>query len=650
MTNLRHRNMVWIGIVAVFVIFGWMFLPDQARRFPDDLTFDLAGYINQFFNWLARRAAIGPFAVKDITRALAAAIELPLDLVRGLLIKGFRLRLPGLGHVEIAAFPWWALTAVWVMLAHRLGGRGAAFLVLGSCAYFLVFDLWESAMLTLASVSLSVVVGMMLGLFLGIWAYRRPRLGAALTVIYDIMQTMPVFSYLVPILLFFGFGPVSALVATVIYAMPPMARNTTLALRRLPGSASDLATMAGCTSRQSMWLVLLPSARNGLLSGLNQVIMLSLSAVIIASIIGAGGLGNDVLQGLKSMRLGRALEAGLAITLMAITLDRLSRAAAGQRRDNLRAAPSFSRRLVMPGILLIGLAAAQIAPELGKFPPALTLSTGGLIDAGVAWLNVALQGPINLLSDGTVRLILRPVKEALLALPWLVVVLACAMAAYALQGLRLAVVAGVILGFILLTGYWDQAMISLYLVLVSTVIAMLAGFLVGIAVGLRPWLNRPVTLIIDTLQTLPTFVYLIPVVMLFGLGDFPALIAIVLYALPVMIRYTKDGIINVPHSLIEAADMAGCSPRQRLTFVQLPQALPEILLGVSQTILMAFSMLVITSLVGTRGLEQDVLVAVSKAKVGEGLIAGTAISLLSILADRLVTQASKRLRGHLGQA
>lgn len=649
MTTLRHRNMVWIGIVAMFVSLGWMFLPDQARRLPDDWTFDLAGCINQFFNWLARRAEIGPFAVKDITRGLAAAIELPLDLVRGLLIEGFRLRMPGLGRIEIAALPWWALTAVWVMLAHRLGGRGAAFLVLGSCAYFLVFDLWEPAMLTLASVSLSVVVGMALGLLLGIWAYRRPRIEAVLTVIFDIMQTMPVFSYLVPILLFFGFGPVSALVATVVYAMPPMARNTTLALRRLPGSATDLATMAGCTSRQGMWLVLLPSARNGLLSGLNQVIMLSLSAVIIASIIGAGGLGNDVLQGLKSMRLGRALEAGLAITLMAIALDRLSRAAAGQRRDNRTSVPSFGRRLAVPGILLIGLVAAQIAPDLCEFPAVLMLSTGRLIDAGVTWLNVALQGPIDLLSDGTVRLILRPVKEALLALPWPVAVLACALAAHALQGVRLAAAAVAILCFILLTGYWDQAMISLYLVLVSTLIAMLLGFPAGIAAGLWPRLDKPVTLVIDTLQTLPTFVYLIPVVMLFGLGDFPALIAIVLYALPVMIRYTKDGIANVPNSLIEAADMAGCSPRQRLALVQIPQALPEILLGVSQTILMAFSMLVITSLVGTRGLEQEALVAVSKAKVGEGLIAGIAISLLSILADRLVSHASTRLRRHLGQ-
>ena len=648
MTTLRQRNLVWIGIIAVVVIFGWMFLPDQARRLPDDWTLDLAGHINQVFNWLARRAEIGPFAVKDITRGLAAAIELPLDLVRGLLIEGFRLRLPGLGRVEIAALPWWALTAVWVMLAHRLGGRRAAALVLGSCAYFLVFDLWDSAMLTLASVSLSVVVGMLLGLFLGIWAYRHPRIESVLTVIYDIMQTMPVFSYLVPILLFFGFGPVSALVATVIYAMPPMARNTTLALRRLPGSATDLAMMAGCTPRQGMWLVLLPSARNGLLSGLNQVIMLSLSAVIIASIIGAGGLGNDVLQGLKSMRLGRALEAGLAITLMAIALDRLSRAAARQRRDN-RAPVPFGRRLALPGVLLIGLVSAQIAPVLGEYPTTLTLSTGRLIDAGVAWLNVALQGPIDAASDGTVRLILRPVKEALLALPWLVVVLVCALGAYALQGLRLAAVAVAILGFVLLTGYWDQAMISLYLVLVSTLIAMLLGFPVGIAAGLWPRLDRPVTLIIDTLQTLPTFVYLIPVVMLFGLGDFPALIAIVLYALPVMIRYTKDGIAHVPGSLIEAADMAGCSPRQRLAFVQIPQALPEILLGVSQTILMAFSMLVITSLVGTRGLEQETLVAVSKAKVGEGLIAGSAISLLSILCDRLVSHASTRLRRHLGQ-
>lgn len=645
--------LVALSALAVLALVAAPALPDWAWRIPAAWTLDLAGSLNRFFTWAARRAAIGPVAVKDITRWLAAAAAIPLDLVRGMLVEGFRLRPGGGMRIEIAALPWWALTAVWVMLAHRIGGRGNALLVLGTCAYFLAFNLWTPAMLTLASVSLSVVIGAAVGLLLGAWAYRCPRCDAWLTALYDIMQTLPVFSYLVPILLFFGFGPVAALTATVIYAMPPMARNTTLALRRLPPSVTDLATMVGCTPRQRQWLVLLPAARHGLLTGLNQVIMLSLSAVIIASIIGAGGLGNDVLQGLKSMQLGRAFEAGLGITLLAIVLDRLSRAVALRRPAHGTAGAGMrGRRLpwAIVSVLVFGLVAAQLLPVLRSFPDAMVLSTGRLLDQIVAWANVALQGPISGLSDLMVRHVLRPVKDAMLALPWAGVTVAAALGATLVQGPRLALAVAGMLGFIAVTGYWDQAMISLYLVLVSTLVAMLIGFPVGLVSGLRPGLDRWITLLIDTLQTLPTFVYLIPVVMLFGLGDFPAMVAIVLYALPPAIRYTKDGIARVPVSLTEAADMSGCSPRQKLAFVQIPQALPEIMLGLSQTLLMAFGMLVITSLVGTRGLEQVTLVAVSKAKVGEGLVAGLGISFLSIIADRLITHGSRRLRQRLGQA
>lgn len=627
-------------------------LPEWAWRLPAGWEADMAGPLNRFFTWLARKAEIGPLAVRDITRGLGAVIEVPLDLVRGLLIEGFRLRLPGAGRVEIAALPWWALCGVWVLLAHRTGARGGALLVLGACLYFLVFDLWEPAMLTLASVSLAVAVGAAAGLLLGAWAWRWPRMDAWLNVVYDVMQTLPVFSYLVPILMFFGFGPVAALAATVIYAMPPMARNTTLALNRLPQSVGELATMTGCTPRQRQWLVLLPAARHGLLSGLNQVIMLSLSAVIIASIIGAGGLGNDVLQGLKSMRLGRAFEAGLGITLMAVVLDRLSRAVALRRPVHGAAAAGLHGRRLMwatAGFLLAAGLAVQALPALGDFPEALTLSTGGAMNDALAWMNVAFQGPIDALRDGFVRHLFRPVKEGLLALPWLGVTGAAMLLAALVRGPWLALATGGMLGFIALSGYWDMAMISLYLVAVSTVLAMLIGFPIGLQAGLRPGLDRVVTLVIDTLQTLPTFVYLIPVVMLFGLGDFPAMVAIVLYALPPAIRYTKDGIARVPATLVEAADMAGCSARQKLLYVQIPHALPEIMLGLSQTVLMAFGMLVITSLVGTRGLEQETLVAVSKARVGEGLVAGLGISFLSIIADRLITHGSARLRRRLGQ-
>jgi glycine betaine/proline transport system permease protein len=220
-----------------------------------------------------------------------------------------------------------------------------------------------------------------------------------LTVIYDVMQTLPVFSYLVPVLLFFGFGPVAALIATVVFSMPPMARVTTLALRRLPGSIGDFGAMAGCTPRQRMWLALLTAARRGLLIGLNQVIMLSLSVVIIASIIGAGGLGSNVLQELKSLQLGRAVEAGLGITLLAILLDQLSRAVA-LRRPSHDLAPRQGLRhpmLVLAfAVFSGGWLAATIMPNLGEFPKVATISTGRFWNDIVDWLNLALRDEIGM--------------------------------------------------------------------------------------------------------------------------------------------------------------------------------------------------------------------------------------------------------------
>lgn len=621
-------------------------LPSWAVHLPKDWLPDLAGPIDRLFAALSH--GTGPVSLKAVTRGLAALVNLPLAFVQGLLVKGLEIPLPGGKDLRLAALPWWALTAALTIFGHWVSGRRAAGLVLASCLYFLVLDLWAEAMLTLASVSIAVIVGAAMGVLLGAAAHRWPRLDLALNPIYDVMQTLPVFSYLVPILLFFGFGPVAALIATVIYAMPPMARNTTLALRKLPASVAELASMAGCSPAQRLFLVLLPAARQGLLTGFNQLVMLSLSAVIIASIIGAGGLGSVVLQGLKSMQLGRALEAGLGITLMAIVLDRLSCAFA-LRRPSHGMQGAVQRLWTALLLLLLGLIAAQVVPALRDFPQALTGSSGRLLDDAFAWINVTMEAPIAALRDGVVRHLFRPVKDTLLALPWLGVTLLVAVLAGSLRGLGLALTCTAMLTFIAFAGYWDLAMTSLYLVTLSTVIAAIIGFPLGLLAAQSAALSRITALVIDTLQTLPTFVYLIPVVMLFGLGDFPALVAIVLFALPPAIRYPMDSIARVPKPLIEAADMAGCTRLQRLLLVQIPHALPEIMLGLSQTILMAFGMLVITALVGTRGLEQETLVAVSKARVGAGLIAGLGISFLSIIADRLITHGSATLRRRLGQ-
>lgn len=645
---------VVFGVILVISLFPALreTLPDWAVRLPKAWLPDLAGPINRFFVWLSRKAEIGPFRVKDISRGLAAVIEMPLSLVQGLLVRGLELPLPSREELRLNALPWWALTVALTIFGHWVAGRRAAALVGASCIYFLVLNLWDEAMLTLASVGIAVIIGAIVGVLMGAAAHRWSRLELVLNTVYDVMQTLPVFSYLVPILLFFGFGPVAALIATVIYAMPPMARNTTLALHRLPPSVGELASMSGCSPRQRLLLVLLPAARQGLLTGFNQLVMLSLSAAIIAAVIGAGGLGNVVLQGLKSMQLGRAFEAGLGITLMAIVLDRLSRAFALRRPTHGTEMTGWHRHPALfsaLAILALGFVATQAAPMTRDFPVVLTGSSGRMLDDFFAWANVSFAGPIGALRDGFVRHLFRPTKDALLSLPWMAVALLVAVLANQVRGLGLAFATTAMLCFIAVTGYWDMAMTSLYLVAISVAIAALIGFPIGVIAAQNPRMGRATALVTDTLQTLPSFVYLIPVVMLFGLGDFPAMVAIVAFALPPAIRYPMDGIARVPRSLIEAADMAGCTRFQRLIHVQIPCALPEIMLGLSQTILMAFGMLVITALVGTRGLEQETLIAVSKAKVGEGLIAGLGISFLSIIADRLITHGSARLRRRLGQ-
>lgn len=623
-----------------------------AFSFPDAWVVDIAEPITRGVKYLANEAAIGPVGLTELVRAGAWVVEQPMLLLRGLLATGFTLY-PEVGEpIRIAPVPWFSIGLASLLFASWAGGRRMALLVGVSLAYVLAFGLWEATMATLASVVIAVLVGVALGVLLGVLAYRRPAWNRPLTALYDVMQTLPMFSYLVPVLIFFGFGPVAALVATVIFAMPPMARVTTLALHRLPESAHELAKMTGCTERQRLWLVMLPAARDSLLIGVNQVIMLSLAMVIVASIIGAGGLGTIVLGGLKSLRLGPSIEAGIAITLLAIVLDRLSRQVATRRPHHEEAAGrSWWRRHAFAALsfatLAGGFALVQLAPGLSVFPEAMTVSTAGVWNGVVSLINRNLHDEIALVRDALILTVLKPTKLFLLSVPWFGFCLFTGALALLLGGVSLAVAALLFLGFIAVTGYWDLAMISLYLVGVSFVFAVVIGFPLGLWAALSRPVDRVVTLVIDTLQTLPTFVYLIPVVMLFGIGDFPAMVAIVAYAVPPAIRYTKEGIRAIRASYLEAADLSGCTRRQKLWHVQIPLALPDIMLGMNQTVMMAFGMLVITALVGTRGLEQETLIAIGKVKPGEGLIAGLAISFLSILSDRLLTGASAALRARL---
>jgi len=652
----RPRLVLWLVALIAFVLF-WQFgkpFLSWAFDYPRAWQVPAARWIGNAMKWLVEEASFGLFTFTEMTRFIASVVEVPYRLVLSLLSTGF-LSGRGSSAVQLAPpLPWLAVVGIAVLVGLYAGGRRLA-VIAGLCFLFLaVFGQWQSAMVTLASILVAVPIGVMGGLIIGIAAFRWPAFEQTLKPILDLMQTMPVFAYLVPILVLFGFGPVAAIVATLIYAMPPMIRITVLALKGVPAEVRDLGRMVGCTRRQMTWRIMVPSAKESLMVGVNQVIMLSLNMVIIASMIGAGGLGFDVLSALRRLDIGAGMEAGFAIVALAIALDRLSQAFANRSGAANGTDGSWLARhpYTIAGFAFVAITALAglLIPAVQTYPQGLRLSSGTFWADIVRWINVNYFDTLEALKNTVLLNILIPFKRLLESLPWAGVVALLALAGHALGGLRLAVLVAVLAFLIAATGQWDKAMVTVYLCGISVVFACLIGIPIGVLAAERARLWGWVRVVIDTLQTLPSFVYLMPAVMLFRVGDFTAMLAVVAYSVAPAIRYTVLGLQKVDPRLIEAGRAMGATPRQILTRIKLKLALPEILLGLNQTIMFALSMLVITALVGTRDLGQEVYIALTKADTGRGLVAGLAVAFIAIIADRLISAGAARTKRRLGLA
>jgi len=629
---------IWVLAIlalALFVTFGKSLMP-WAFDWPRAAQIPAAKWISGFVKWLLNEASFGLFTFRELTRAVSAVIDLPYRAVLGLLSGGFGV-VPPLG--------WVAVTGLAVVIGHRAGGWALAALSGAAFLFLAVFGQWASAMVTLASILIAVPIGIAGGLVLGLAAYRWPGFNRAITPVLDLMQTIPVFAYLVPILILFGFGPVAAVIATVIYAMPPMTRITQLSLSRVPGELRDLGHMVGCTRPQMTWKVMVPSAREGLMVGVNQVIMLSLNMVIIASMIGAGGLGFDVLAALRRLDFGAGLEAGFAIVALAIVLDRISQALAHERPGRVQ---GHAYLIAALAVLVLAGGLAMLLPAAQDFPAGAVLSTGTFWSDVVRHINVNYFDALEAVKNFFLLNLMIPFKRFLIGLPWLGVAALLALAGWRLGGMRLAALSGGLVVLIAAAGLWEEAMTTVYLCGIAVVLAMLIGLPIGVLAAERESLWPGVKLVIDTLQTLPSFVYLMPAVMLFRVGDFTALLAVVAYAVAPAIRYTALGLQGVDARVVEAGRAMGCTKAQILWRIKLRLALPEILLGLNQTIMFALSMLVITALVGTRDLGQEVYIALTKADAGRGLVAGFCVAFIAIIADRLIQGAARRTREKLG--
>jgi glycine betaine/proline transport system permease protein len=241
-------------------------------------------------------------------------------------------------------------------------------------------------------------------------------------------------------------------------------------------------------------------------------------------------------------------------------------------------------------------------------------------------------------------------EQLLRTAPWWSVVVAAVLIAYAVsRRFVFSLGMGLLLCVLGLLGLWDAGMQSLALMILATAVSVIIGIPAGVLMARLPWLRAVARPVLDVMQTMPSFVYLIPVVMLFGLGKIPALIATVIYAVPPLIRLTDLGLRLVDPDVLEASRAFGASPLQQLLGVQLPLALPNIMAGVNQATMMALSMVVIASMIGARGLGYEVLLGINRLEVGRGLLAGLGIVVLAILFDRITQSYGHRVRLRAGQ-
>jgi glycine betaine/proline transport system permease protein len=362
-------------------------------------------------------------------------------------------------------------------------------------------------------------------------------------------------------------------------------------------------------------------------------------------------MGSDDLQG--------SLWGGIALVLLARLIigfairplgDIASRQRSLAAADKV-ASPSSNLTIAAPltafvyVLTLYGFVAPEPASWLVQFPAPKPLAPAiaSVIDAGVKWITSNWSPFFDAITVG-LRNSLNFVETVFVDTPWPVTVLVVLILAYRLAGPRTTIFTAASLAYIGLLGLWAASLTTLALVAVAVIICVVVGIPVGVLCAKSTRLHALVEPVLDVMQTLPTFVYLIPAVALFSIGKPPGVIATVIFALPSMIRLTELGIRQVPVNVREAANAFGASPLQLLFKVELPLAVPSIRLGVNQTIMMSLSMVVVAALIGAGGLGDGVMKALQHLRTGQGFLVGFAIVLCAMVLDRMVRGAEAERR------
>ena len=684
---LKNKTLSWIGIILITVIFlifkeEWSW----STKYPKEFIIPLSDWIN-----FLMEKFVGKFGWFFLN--ISWVLSLPINAAQWVL------------H----SLPWIVVIFLVTLAAYLSAGIRLALFTLCATFYMVLIGYWEESMNTLSLVIISVPMAVFIGFGLGVWGYFSKRAEKIIMPILDIFQTVPTFAYLLPILLLFGFGTVVGLIASILYSFPPMVRNTILGLKRVPDNIIESAIMSGADPKQLFWQAMLPSCKKQILLGINQSTMAALSMVIIAAIIGGtADIGWEVLYYIRKAEVGQSLVVGVVIALMAIIIDRITSGFAqksDQEKKDLRPPKNINisyLSFALAGSVILFIF-ARFFEVLDDWPYDLSVWLASHINDLFDTFVETFRAEIKQIKNYTLFFIMLPTKiglqqavspftwgfqlemvhkifyfgsllmvslwllknkknnifvftlllmifmyVGLTQMPWPPLLIIYSFFAWQIGGHKLALGTFFGLGFIVVVGMWPEAMISVYLCGIAVVFCFITGTSLGVWAAHSSVVSAIVRPINDTLQTIPLFVILIPFVMLFKIGDFTALLAIIIYAIVPSIRYAEHGIRNLPSEVIEASDMMGSTRMQLLFLVKIPLAMPVIMLGLNQTIMYGIAMLVIAALIGTNGLEQIVFIGLTDGNMGKGLIAGISMAIIAMIVDRITKTISEKRSEALG--
>ncbi|MFZ2228566.1 MAG: ABC transporter permease subunit [Candidatus Nanopelagicaceae bacterium] len=635
-------------LMVAFVAFALIFRGKATLHLDRSSLTPLHDWLNNLGDWIDRSRNSNPFFTY-VVNGIRAFINGLVSMLRDGISVGSSFRpVPQVG--------WLGIVAIIGLVVYLISNIRVALLAVTGFVFLGLLGLWTESMDTLALTLAAVVLSLIVGIPLGICAGLFPRFEKMLTPILDFAQVMPTFVYLTPVTLFFLIGPASATIVTLIYAIPPALRITAVAIKEVPWSSVEASTSMGSTRMQALRKVQLPQAKRTIVVGINQTIMAALAMVTIAALIDAPGLGKVVVRALTSLDVGRSFQAGLAIVILAVVLDRSTTAAAAKvSLDPTIDRPSKYRRLILIGAgvitaLLVYLSRTYVWASTFPGTGAMGRMVASVADNFTNWIQLHFVTVTNGITDSVSYGLINPMQSLLVESPWFITGAMLTGLGVIFGGIRLGLVSALCVLALFGTGLWSDAMITLASTLVAAVITVVLGIFVGVWIGRNRSADRWIRPLLDAGQVLPAFVYLVPFLGLFGPTRFTAIMAAVVYAAPASIKLMADGIRGVPATITEAATAAGSSPWQMIVKVQLPTARRALALATNQGLIYVLAMIVVGGLVGAGGLGYLVVAGFSQENLkGKGLAAGLAIVILGILIDR-ITQAVAHRRDSVSQA